>query len=97
MILRLWRAPVEAPDVEPFRAFLRENLYPTLERGGACRGMTTAVDRSVDPPEVVAASVWSSREALADEAEGVFLDEARTYLAGPPRVEHHEVLDHATW
>lgn len=101
MILRVWRAPVEAPDVEPFAAFMRENLYPALEAEAACVGMTTAVDRETDPPRVVAVSVWTSMEGLeaftGPDPEGVIFEEAETYLADEPSVDHHEVLDHVGW
>lgn len=99
MILRLWRAPVEEENVEPFAEFMRETLYPALEDQAGFRGMTTAVERSSRVPEVVAVSLWSSMEDLegfaGPDPEGVIFDEAERYLAGEPTVEHAEVLDRA--
>lgn len=101
MILRDWRAPVEDEDVEPFQRFMQGTLFPALDETDACLGMTTAVDRTSQPPEVVAVSVWTSMDGLeaftGHETEGVIFEDAETYLAGEPRVEHHEVLDHEGW
>lgn len=101
MILRDWRAPVPDEEVEPFQAFMQEHLFPALDANEACLGMTTAVDRTGEVPEVVAVSVWTSMDGLegftGPDTEGVIFDEAEAYLAGEPRVAHHEVLDHEAW
>lgn len=98
MILRLWEAPVGADRVEPFVDFMREELFPELRAADACLGVTTAVDRSTDPPTVVAVSTWSSIEAMRDvigeeRPSGVIRPDAERYLAGTPDVRHVEVLD----
>lgn len=98
MILRVWRAPVSEDELDGFAAFMEETLYPALTEQAAFVSMTTAVDGSGGMPEVVAVSTWTSMEGLraftgADE-EGVIFEEAGTYLAGEPTVEHHEVLEH---
>lgn len=98
MILRVWRAPVEADRVEPFGEFMAEELFPTLADDPGCLSVTTAVDRSTTPPEVVAVSTWTSMEAMRkvipDDPSGVILDGAEAFLAGTPRIEHLDVLDH---
>lgn len=98
MILRLWEAPVPAEEVEGFVDFMRQQLFPELSQAEACLGVTTAVDRSTDPPRVVAVSTWSSREAMRDvigeeRPSGVIRSEAERFLAGTPEVRHVEVLD----
>lgn len=102
MILRLWRCAVAEEDVEPFDAFMQERLFPRLTEEAGCLSVTTAVDRSGDPPEIVAVSTWRSMEDLhallggdeGDEDSGVFLEEAHRFLAGDPEVVHLEVLAH---
>lgn len=99
MILRIWQAPVAAGDVEPFAAFMRENLLPELREAEACLGVTTAVDRSTDPPTVVATSVWTSMEDMRDvigeeKPSGVIRPKAERFLAGRPDIRHVDVLDH---
>lgn len=98
MILRDWRAPVREEDIEGFAAFMEDTLYPALEADEAFLSMTTAVDRTHDPPHVVAVSTWTSMEGLraftGGDEEGVIFADAEAYLAGEPRVEHHGVLDH---
>lgn len=99
MILRVWRAPVEADDVDGFTQFMRLTLAPALQSTPGFVSMTTAVDRSQDPPTVVAVSTWDSVDAIEELTgpdEGVVFEEAKTYLAGEPTVDHHEVLDHWT-
>lgn len=102
MIVRVWRAPVAAEDVEPFQRFMRENLFPLLRSSDVCRSMTVAVDHEQDPPRVLAVSTWRSHADLDELLGGgpgsdVFFEEAERFLAGPPEVDHHEVLDHETW
>lgn len=98
MILRVWRAPVAEEDIDPFASFMEETLYPALRAEEAFVSMTTAVDRTRSPPEVLAVSTWVSREGLraftGPEEDGVIFEEAQAYLADAPRVEHHAVLDH---
>lgn len=98
MILRIWEAPVAAEAVEPFAAFMREELLPELRDADACRDVTTAVDRSTDPPTVVAVSTWSSLEAMRavigeERPSGVIRPEAERFLDGPPTIRHVDVLD----
>lgn len=105
MILRVWRAPVPSEKVEAFQAFMQGTLFPALAEDPACLAMTTAVDRPGGPeqmPVVVAASTWTSMEGLRaftgpEKDSGVIFDEAATFLADTPTIEHHEVLDHGTW
>lgn len=102
MILRIWRCPVAADDIEAFDAFMQEHLFPRLAADDGCLSVTTAVDRSGeagDVPEVVAVSTWRSMEDLraslgGDEEAGVFLEDAHRFLAGDPEVVHLEVLAH---
>lgn len=97
MILRDWRAPVAEADIEAFSAFMEETLYPALADQEAFVSMTTAVDRSTEPPHVVALSTWTSMEGLqaftGEDEEGVIFEEAERYLAGQPQVDHHTVID----